>query len=61
VLYVPPSARQREVYDAIVKGSLRGLLAGARPVEDARQRERDRIAHEIEEDEKTGRVGARPR
>src|SRR5260221_14668775 len=55
VLYAPLSARQREVYDAVVKGSLRGLLAGARPGEDARQREQDRIAREIEEDEKTGR------
>jgi len=61
VLYAPLSAHQREVYDAVVKGSLRGLLAGARPGEDARQRERDRIAREIEEDEKTGRVGIRTR
>ena len=61
MLYAPLSARQREVYDAVVKGSLRGLLTGARPGEDARQRERDRIAREIEEDEKTGRVGARTR
>src|SRR5258707_4975312 len=37
VLYAPLSARQREVYDAVVKGSLRGLLASARPGEDARQ------------------------
>ncbi len=29
VLYVPLSARQREVYDAVVKGSLHRLLAGA--------------------------------
>jgi len=61
VLYALLSARQREVYDAVVKGSLRGLLAGARPGEDARQRERDRIAREIEEDEKTSRVDARTR
>jgi hypothetical protein len=49
------------VYDAVVKGSLRGLLAGVRPGEDARQRERDRIAREIEEDEQSGRVGLRTR
>jgi ATP-dependent DNA helicase len=49
------------VYDAVLKGSLRGLLAGARPGDDARQRERERIAREIEEDEKTGRVGIRTR
>lgn len=61
VLYAPLSARQREVYDAIVKGGIRGLLAGARPGEDARERERNRIAREIEEDEKTGRVGTRTR
>ena len=60
VLYAPLSQRQREVYDAIVKGSLRGLLAGARPGQ-ARQRDQERIAREIEEDEKTGRVGARTR
>jgi len=47
------------VYDAIVKGSLCRLLAGARPSEDARQHERDWIAREIEEDEKMGQVGAR--
>jgi ATP-dependent DNA helicase len=61
VLYAPLSTRQREVYDAVVKGSLRGLLAGTRPGEDARQRERERIAREIEEDEKMGRVGIRTR
>lgn len=61
MLYAPLSARQREVYDAVVKGSLRGLLAGVRPGEDARQRERDRIAREIEEDEQSGRVGLRTR
>jgi hypothetical protein len=61
VLYAPLSARQHEAYDAVVRGSLRGLLAGARPGEDARQRERDRITRDIEEDEKTGRVGARTR
>jgi len=49
------------VYDAIVKGGLCGLLAGARPSEDARQRERDWVAREIEEDKKMGRVGARTR
>ncbi|KAI0251647.1 SNF2 family N-terminal domain-containing protein [Lactifluus subvellereus] len=61
VLYAPLSGRQREVYDAIVKGGIRGLLAGARPREDARERERERIAREIEEDERTGRVGIRTR
>jgi len=49
------------VYDAVVKGGLCGLLAGTRPSEDARQRERDWVAHEIEEDEKTGQVGAQTR
>lgn len=61
VLYAPLSAGQREVYDAVVKGSLRGLLAGARPGEDVRQHERERIAREIAEDEKSGRVGLRTR
>jgi ATP-dependent DNA helicase len=61
VLYAPLSLRQREVYDAVVKGSLRGLLAGARPGGNARERERERIAREIEEDEKVGRVGIRTR
>jgi len=37
---------------------IRGLLAGAQPSEDARQGEWDQIAHEIDEDEKTCRVGA---
>ena len=50
VLYAPLSARQHEVYDAVVRGSLHGLLAGERPGEDAWQRERDWIAREIEED-----------
>jgi ATP-dependent DNA helicase len=31
VLYTPLSVRQHEVYDAVFRGSLRGLLAGARP------------------------------
>jgi ATP-dependent DNA helicase len=61
VLYAPLSERQREVYDAVVKGSIRGLLAGARPGESFRARERERIAREIEEDEKMGRVGLRTR
>ena len=61
VLYAPLSMRQRELYDAIVKGSLRGLLAGARPGGSARERDRERIAREIEEDEKTGRVGTHTR
>jgi hypothetical protein len=47
------------VYDAVVKGSIRGLLAGVKPGENVRERER--IANEIEEDEKTGRVGLRKR
>jgi ATP-dependent DNA helicase len=55
------SVRQRELYDAIVKGSLRGLLAGARPGGSARERDQQRIAREIEEDEKTGRVGTHTR
>jgi ATP-dependent DNA helicase len=61
VLYAPLSERQCEVYDAVVKGSIRGLLAGMKPREDARERERERIAREIEEDEKTGWVGTRTR
>lgn len=61
VLYAPLTERQREVYDAVVKGCLRGLLAGVRSGQDAAVRERERIAREIEEDEKLGRVGARTR
>jgi SNF2 family DNA or RNA helicase len=61
ILYAPLSLRQLELYDAIVKGSLRGLLAGARPGGSARERDRERIAREIEEDEKMGRVGTRTR
>ena len=61
MLYAPLSERQREVYDAIVKGSIRGLLAGVRPGENSRARERERIAREIEEDEKMGHVGLRTR
>ena len=61
VLYAPLSQRQHEVYDAVVKGSLRGLLAGARPGGNARERDRERIAREIEEDEKMGRIGLRTR
>ena len=61
VLYAPLTERQREVYDAVVKGCLRGLLAGVRPGQDATVRERERIAREIEEDERLGRVGIRTR
>ena len=61
VLYAPLSQRQREVYDAVVKGSLRGLLAGGRPGGNARERDREWIAREIEEDEKMGKVGLRTR
>ncbi|KAI0300001.1 SNF2 family N-terminal domain-containing protein [Multifurca ochricompacta] len=61
VLYAPLSERQREVYDAVVKGSLRGLLAGVRTGKDAKESERQRIVREIEEDEKAGRVGTRTR
>jgi ATP-dependent DNA helicase len=61
VLYAPLTERQREVYDAVVKGCLRGLLAGVRPGQDAAVRERERIAREIEEDERLGRVGIRTR
>lgn len=32
VLYAPLSERQREVYDAIVKGGLRGMLVGRQNV-----------------------------
>jgi ATP-dependent DNA helicase len=35
VLYAPLTERQRDVYDAVVKGCLRGLLAGVRPGQDA--------------------------
>lgn len=61
VLYAPLTERQREVYDAVVKGCLRGLLAGVRSGQEAKERERERIAREIEEDEKLGRVGTRTR
>ena len=61
VLYAPLTRRQREVYDAIVKGSLRGLLAGVRPGDRAKELDRERIEREIEEDEKTGRLGTRTR
>ncbi|KAH9051384.1 SNF2-family ATP dependent chromatin remodeling factor snf21 [Lactarius deliciosus] len=61
VLYAPLTERQREVYDAVVKGCLRGMLAGVRSGQDEREREHQRIAREIEEDEKLGRVGTRTR
>ncbi|KAH9009313.1 SNF2-family ATP dependent chromatin remodeling factor snf21 [Lactarius hengduanensis] len=61
VLYAPLTERQREVYDAVVKGCLRGMLAGVRSGQDEREREHQRIAREIEEDEKQGRVGIRTR
>jgi ATP-dependent DNA helicase len=61
VLYAPLSRRQREVYDAVVKGSLRRLLAGVQPRETAKDREREWIEREIEEDEKMGRLGTRTR
>jgi len=61
VLYAPLTERQREVYDAVVKGCLRGLLAGVRSSQDTKERERERIAREIEADEKLGRVGMRTR
>ncbi len=37
------------------------MLAGVRSGQDAEKRERERIAREIEEDEKLGRVGTRTR
>lgn len=61
VLYAPLTERQRELYDAVVKGCLRGVLAGARSGQDAALRERERMAREIEEDEKLGRIGTRTR
>jgi len=61
VLYAPLGQRQHEVYDAIVKGSLRGLLAGVQPGKSAEERDRERIEREIEEDEKMGRLGTRTR
>ena len=61
MLYAPLTERQRELYDAVVKGCLRGVLAGARSGQDAAVRERERMAREIEEDEKLGRIGARTR
>jgi SNF2 family DNA or RNA helicase len=60
VLYAPLSRRQHEVYDAVVKGSLRGLLAGVQHDKGAK-REQERIEREIEEDEKLGRSGTRTR
>jgi SNF2 family DNA or RNA helicase len=61
VLYAPLSRRQREVYDAVVKGSLRKLLTGVHPGKGAKERDRERIEREIEEDEKMGRLGTRTR
>jgi SNF2-related domain len=61
VLYAPLSRRQHEVYDAIVKGSLRGLLAGVQPGKSSKERDRERIEREIEEDEKMGYLGTRTR
>ncbi len=61
VLYAPLSRRQHEVYDAVVKGSLRGLLAGVRPDKTAEERDQERIEREIDEDEKMGRLGTRTR
>jgi len=61
VLYAPLSRRQHEVYDAIVKGSLRGLLAGVQPGKSAKECDRERIEREIEEDEKMDRLGTRTR
>ena len=61
MLYAPLTGRQREVYDAVVKGCLRGLLAGVRSGQDAKERERERMEREIEEDELLGRVGTRTR
>jgi ATP-dependent DNA helicase len=61
VLYAPLSRRQHEVYDAVVKGSLRRLLAGVQPGKAAEERDQERIEREIEEDEKTGRLGIRTR
>ena len=43
------------------QGLLCGLLAGARPGQDAKGCEREQIAHEIEKDEKLGQVGTRMR
>lgn len=57
MLYAPLSRRQREVYDAIIKGSLRGLLAGVRPNESAKECDQGRIDREIEEDAKMGHLG----
>jgi hypothetical protein len=50
---------QHEVYDAIVKGSLRRLLAGVQPCKSAKERNRERIECEIEEDEKMGHLRMR--
>ena len=61
VLYALLTERQRGVYDAVVRGCLRGLLAGVRSGQDAKEREHERIAREIEEDEMPGRLGTRTR
>jgi ATP-dependent DNA helicase len=61
VLYAPLSRRQHEVYDAVVKGSLRGLLAGVQPGKIAKERDQERIEREIEEDEQLGHLGMRTR
>jgi len=39
--------RQRELYNAIDKGSLCALLAGVQPGENAREREREQIVRTI--------------
>lgn len=61
MLYAPLSRRQHEVYDAVVKGSLRGLLAGGHSDKSVKERDRERIEREIEEDERSGRLGTRTR
>ena len=48
MLYAPLSRRQREFYDAVVKGRLGGLLAGVQPGKIANERDQETIEREIE-------------
>ena len=56
---MPLSLRQHEVYDPVVKGSLRGLLAGVQPDKGALEPDQERIERELDEDEKMGCLGTR--
>ncbi|KAN0109609.1 hypothetical protein V8E52_009134 [Russula decolorans] len=57
--YTPLSLHQCELYNAIVKGSTPEVLTGVHPGKGAKERDQERIEHEIEEDEKMGHLGMR--